>query len=44
MDKDRIEIFNEFDNDFEEALGELFASEITADEIKEYFGPTTLGH
>lgn len=43
MDQDRMEIFNEFDNSFEDALGELFDAGITADEIKEYFGPMILG-
>ena len=42
MDRDRLRIFNEFDDAFEDALGELFAAGITEDEIRENFGPTTL--
>lgn len=44
MDKEVKEACRNFDNDFEEALSELFASEITEADIDEEFGPTALGH
>lgn len=43
MDREIKEACDQFDNDFEEALSELFASGITESDIDKEFGPTALG-
>lgn len=44
MEKDIRIACNEFDEAFEEALGELLASGVSEEEIRVYFGPSALGH